>query len=220
LAPYDIKAEKDDYFEAGIAQQAGGHLFSVNGYYKNATDMLDDIQLLNTAIEQPYNYATGYAYGVEVSVDGKIDNQWSDFANYSYEIAEGKGISGGLFALTPAEALAQETAGYQFLDHCQIHTANGGLTYNPGDLWITCEGLFGGGLSTGNDNALRLPSHFTMDATVGYAFKKESGLQGLKASLDVLNIFDYQYPIFIANGFNGNHYEAGRQFIFRLAKDI
>ena len=107
-----------------------------------------------------------------------------------------------------------------FLDHCQIHTANGGLTYNPGDLWITATGLYGGGLSTGDNNALRLPSHFTMDATVGYAFKKESGLQGLKASLDVLNIFDNRYPIFIANGFNGNHYEAGRQFIFRLSKAI
>lgn len=220
LAPYDIKAEKDDYFEAGIAQQAGDHLFSVNGYYKNATDMLDDIQLLNTAIEQPYNYATGYAYGVEVGINGKIDNKWSDFANYSYEIAEGQGISGGLFALTPAQAQAQESAGYQFLDHCQIHTANGGLTYNPGDLWITGEGLFGGGLSTGPANSLRLPSHFTMDATVGYAFKKGSGMEGMKASLDVLNIFDNAYTIFIANGFNGNHYESGRQFIFRLSKEI
>ncbi|HEY5037749.1 MAG TPA: TonB-dependent receptor, partial [bacterium] len=217
LTPYDIKAEKDDYFEAGIAQQVGDHLFSVNGYYKDATNMLDDTQLLNTAIAQPYNFAKGYAYGVDVSINGKIDNQWSDFANYSYEIAKGEGINGGIFAFPAGTVFSTD---YQFLDHCQINTANGGLTYNPGDLWITAEGLFGGGLSTGPNNSLRLPSHFTMDATVGYAFKKESGLSGLKASLDVLNIFDNQYPIFIANGFNGNHYESGRQVLFHMTKEL
>ncbi len=218
LAPYDIKAEKDDYFEAGVAQQAGEQLFTLNTYYKYATNMLDETQLLNTAIAQPYNFATGYAYGVEFSMRGKIDKDWSEFANYSYEIAEGQGISGGLFAFPAGTDF--EPGVYQFLDHCQIHTANGGLTYNPGDVWITAEGLFGGGLSTGPNNSLRLPSHFTADLTLGYAFKKDSGLSGMKASLDVLNVFDNPYTIFIDNGYNGNHYENGREFIFHLAKEI
>ncbi len=217
LAPYDIKAEKDDYFEAGVAQQAGDQLFTVNTYYKSAVNMLDETQLLNTAIAQPYNFATGYAYGVEFSMRGKLDKDWSDFGNYSYEIAEGQGISGGLFAFPPN---TPTSTAYQFLDHCQIHTANGGLTYNPGDVWITAEGLFGGGLSTGPNNSLRLPSHFTADLTLGYAFQKESGLAGLKVSLDVLNLLDDPYAIFINNGYNGNHYENGREFIFHLAKTI
>ena len=38
LTPYDIKAEKDDYFEAGVAQQVGDQLFTVNGYYKYAVE--------------------------------------------------------------------------------------------------------------------------------------------------------------------------------------
>ncbi len=218
LAPYDIKAEKDDYFEAGVAQQVGTQLFTLNGYYKYATNMLDETQLLNTAISQPYNFATGYAYGVEFSMRGTLDKDWSDFANYSYEIAEGQGISGGLFAFPAGTNF--EPGVYQFLDHCQIHTANGGLTYNPGDLWITAEGLYGGGLSTGPNNSLRLPGHFTADLTLGYAFKKDSGLSDMKASLDVLNVFDNPYTIFIDNGYNGNHYENGREFIFRLAKMI
>ncbi|HTC21507.1 MAG TPA: TonB-dependent receptor, partial [bacterium] len=199
-------------------QQAGDQLFTVNGYYKYATNMLDETQLLNTAIAQPYNFATGYAYGVEFSMRGTLATDWSDFANYSYEIAKGQGISGGLFAFPAGTNF--EPGVYQFLDHCQIHTANGGLTYNPGDIWITAEGLFGGGLSTGPDNSLRLPSHFTADLTLGYAFKKDSGLSGMKASLDVENIFDNPYTIFIDNGYNGNHYEAGREFIFHLSKTI
>jgi hypothetical protein len=42
----------------------------------------------------------------------------------------------------------------------------------------------------------------------------------MKASLDAENIFDNPYTIFIDNGYNGNHYEAGREFIFHLAKEI
>jgi outer membrane receptor protein involved in Fe transport len=220
LAPYDIKPETDDYFETGLAQQVATQLFTLNAYYKSATNMLDETQLLNTGISQPYNFATGYAYGVEFSARGQLDKDWSDFANYSYEIAEGEGISGGLFAFSPAQAAAQINAGYQFLDHCQINTANVGLTYNPGDIWITAEGLYGGGLSTGPTNNERLPDHLTMDTTFGYAFKKDSGLEGMKASLDVLNVFNDPYVIFIDNGYNGNHYENGREFIFHLSKSL
>ncbi|HVM32303.1 MAG TPA: TonB-dependent receptor [bacterium] len=218
LTPYDLKAEKDDYFETGIAQQVDNQLFTLNAYYKYAVNMLDENQLLNTAIAQPFNFASGYAYGIEFSMRGEVAKDWTDFANYSYEIAKGQGISGGIFAFPPGTDF--EPGVYQFLDHCQIHTANAGLTYNPGDIWVTAEGLFGGGLSTGPDNTLRLPSHFTMDATVGYAFQKDSGLSGMKASLDVLNLFDNPYTIFIANGYNGNHYENGREFIFRLSKAL
>ncbi len=217
IAPYDIKPEIDNYFETGVAQQAGNQLFTLNGYLKLATNMLDDTQLLNTAISQPYNFATGYAYGLEFSMRGTIDKDWSDFVNYSYEIAEGQGISGGVFAFAPGSAPADV---YQYLDHCQIHTASVGLTYNPGDLWITGTGLFGGGLSTGPTNDERLPAHATMDATIGYAFQKKSGFDGTKISLDVLNVFDDPYVIFLDNGYNGNHYENGREFIFHLEEKL
>ena len=217
IAPYDIKPEIDDYFETGVAQQMSQQLVSVNTYLKLATNMLDDTQLLNTAISQPYNFAQGYAYGVEFSVNGKINDQWSDYLSYSYEIAEGEGISGGIFAFAPGTTPPDQ---YQFLDHCQIHTANAGLTYDPGDIWVTGEGLFGGGLSTGPNNEERLPAHATMDATLGYAFQKNSGFDGTKVSLDVLNIFDDPYVIFLDNGYNGNHYEAGREFIVHLEEKL
>jgi len=216
--PYDIKAEKDDYFEVGWAQQVGDQLFTLNGYYKYAVDMLDETQLLNTGIDQSFNYDTGYAYGVEASLRGAMDKDWSYFANYTFCIAEGEGIGGGDFALTGGQTVGPGE--WQYLDHDEINTANFGLTYNPGDLWITAQGYYGGGLSSGPDLSERLPGHFTVDATLGYAFKKGSGLNGLKASLDVINISDNPYVIFLNDGFNNNHYENGREFIFRLAETI
>lgn len=218
LAPYDVKAEKDDYYEAGIAQQfLGTQVAALNVYYKNATNLLDDAQLLNTAIAQPYNYAQGYSAGLEFSVRGKLNEDWSEFANYSYGISQGKGVSGGIFALKAGE---MPGPGYQFLDHVQLHTVSSGLTYAKNNFWGTVQGLYGSGLRTGPANSRNLPGHFTMDFTVGYQFKGKDFWSNWRTSLDVLNAFDNVYPITIANGFNGSHYAAGREFFIRVSKDL
>ena len=211
LQPYDIKAEKDDYYEIGVAQQIGDNqVVSVNGYYKNAVNMLDDVQLLNTAVSQPYNFAVGYAYGLEFTIKGEITKELSDFVNYSYEIAKGSGLSGGLFAFPPAPA--DNT--YYYLDHVQIHTANMGLTYSNDNFWITGEGLYGSGLRTGDNNSISLPAHFTANATIGYDFKDKNGNSDWKISADFINIFNDPYAITVANGFNGSHYDPG--FVYEL----
>ena len=221
-APYDIKAEKDDYFEVGVAQQfMGNHVAQLNVYYKDAVNMLDDAQLLNTSIAQPYNFATGYAYGAELSLKGKLTQDWSYYGNYSYEIAMGKGISGGIWALGPPEEAQEEaSAPYQYLDHVQVHTANAGLTYAKNHFWGTAQGLYGSGLRTGPNNGLSLPSHFTMDTTLGYEFHGDSWWAQWRVSGDVLNVLDNKYPITIANGYNGSHYAAGRQYFLRLSKSL
>lgn len=215
LQAYDIKAEKADYTEVGIAQQFfDNQVLMVNTYYKNGVNILDDAQLLNTSIAQPYNFAQGFAYGVELTVKGQLNSDWSDYFNYSYEMAKGQGISGGLFTgVTP-------DPGYQFLDHVQEHTANAGLTYSKNHFWWTHQWLYGSGLRTGPNNSLSLPQHLTADTTIGYEFRGESGFSRFKVSLDVLNLFDNRYPITIANGFNGSHYSAGRLFIVHLTKNF
>jgi outer membrane receptor protein involved in Fe transport len=215
---YDIKPETDNYFELGVDQQVGeAHVTSVNVYYKAATNMLDDTQLLNTSIASPYNFATGYAYGVEYSLHGRLDANWSDYFNYSYEIAKGKNISGGTFAQDPA-SIPQNT--YLFLDHVQVHTANAGLTYSKDQYYGTAQALFGSGLRTGDQNQFSLPSHFSFDLSGGYNFTGESFWSKWKLSGDILNITNNVFPITIANGFNGSHYAAGREFFIRLSKEI
>lgn len=214
---YDIKAEKDNYFEVGAAQQIANQVIDLDVYYKNATDLLDDTELLNTSLAAAYNYASGYAYGIEFSVKGSIASHWSDYLNYAYEIAKGEGASGGLFALPPGTPIP---TGYLYLDHVQISTANAGVTYSTDHFLWTLQALFGSGLRTGPNNTLSLPAHFTMDTTLGYNFRGDSWLSKAKLSLDVLNIFNNLYPITVANGFNASHYAAGREFLLRLAKEI
>jgi outer membrane receptor protein involved in Fe transport len=219
LSAYDIKAEKDDYFEVGVAQQLPfDQVGQINFYYKSATNMLDDQQLLNTSIAQPFNYATGFAYGLEISLKGNITNELTDYLNYSYEIAQGQGISGGIFAFPAGQ---QPSPGqWVYLDHVQIHTANAGLTYRKNNLWLTTQGLLGSGLRTGPNNSSSLPVHFTMDFTVGYEFKGNDFWSQWKVSADVLNMFDNVYPVTVANGFNGSHYAAGREYFVHVVKEL
>jgi hypothetical protein len=218
LSFYDIKAEKDNYYEVGIAQQIGAHVLSVNSYYKSATNMLDDTGLLNTSIAAAYNFTTGYAYGVEFSEQGQISSNWSDYLNYSYEIAKGQGANGGLFAV-PTSQLPSPGV-YSFLDHVQIHTVNAGLTYSQDRVRWTTQGLYGSGLRTGANNSVSMPSHFTMDTTVGYDFHGDSWISKTKVSFDMLNIFNNGYPLTYANGYNGAHYAAGREYFVHLTKEL
>ena len=215
VSPYDVKAEKDDYYEVGVAQQLGDdHLARLTSYYKDATNMLDDQQLLNTSIAQPYNFSHGFAAGVEFSIAGRLGPRWQDFFNYAYEDARGQGVGGGAFTGRDPNAPSQ------FLDHVQLSTANAGLTYKADAFWSTLQALYGSGLRTGYNNGGALPGHATFDYTIGYGFRGEDGPSKWRVSADVLNILDNAYPITIANGFNGNHYAAGRQFFVRLAKSF
>jgi outer membrane cobalamin receptor len=215
LCPYDIKAEKADFYETGIAQEVLDHIVELNAWYKVSINTLDDQQLLNTSIAQPFNYGDGYAYGLELSWKGRFLSDFSDFFNYSYEIAKGRNLSGGFFAVAPPD-----TSAYTFLDHCQIHTANAGVTYSKKGFWWTIDGIFGSGLRTGPDNTIELPSHLTFDTSLGYRFASEDWWGRVRVSGDVLNVFDNVYPINISNGFNGSHYAAGREFFIRVSKDL
>lgn len=217
LAPYDIKAEKDDYYEAGAAQQWGEQLLSLVTYYKDAVNLLDDTQLLNTAIAEPYNYAQGYVYGTELSFSGRFLERFTDFFNYTYEVAQGSGASGGLFALPPGTVVPTD---WQYLDHCQINTANAGLTWSLGGLSLGATALYGSGLRTGPNNSVSLPPHFGMDGTVSYAVKGSHWLEDMKVALDVTNIFDNVYPLTVDNGFNGSHYEAPTAWTLHLVKTL
>ncbi len=218
LTPYDIKGEKDDYFEFGIDQQfLETQLVALNIYYKSVTHMLDDAQLLSTSLTQPYNYAEGFAYGVELSVRGQLNEDWSNYANYSYGIAKGRGLSGGLFAFPEGDG---PSSGYQFLDHVQLHTLSSGLTYAKNNFWGTLQLLYGSGLRTGEGNSGELPAHITMDSTWGYEFHGDNWFKQFKLSLDVLNIFDNAYPITIANGFTGSRYAPGREILIHLVKSL
>ncbi len=216
LVAYNIKAEKDDYYEAGVAQQIfDQQVLSINAYYRNAVDVIDEHQLLRTAIAQPFNFAKGYGYGLEFSIQGKLSRDWSEYFNYSYTVAKGSNGSGGILPSGAFSGTIDQT-----LDHVQDHTANLGLTYAKSSFLWTGQILYGSGLRTGPSNTVSLPPHFTLDTTVGYQFRGQSEWSRFRLSADILNVLGNIYPITVANGFTGSQYASGRQYFLRISKEI
>ena len=210
---YDIKPQRSNYVEAGVEKQFGkNHVLELNAYGRSMKNVLDEAAIFTSGLSQTFNLATGYAYGTELTFRGSLVPNWSYFANYTYGIAKGQGLSGGLFT---GEVGSTED---QFLDHVQIHTVNGGFFYERGPWNWSGTGLFGSGLRTGENNSVSLPSHFTCDTSLGYLFKENTLLEKFKLTADLINVFDNRYPIKIANGYSGSAYAVGRTYLLHLSR--
>ncbi len=95
-APDDpVKAERANYFDAGISQKlAPGLQVGVDGYYKNSINQLDDGLFGQTLILSAFNYAEGRVYGLEFS-GSYTTGGFSTYANAAYSVAQGEGLEFG-----------------------------------------------------------------------------------------------------------------------------
>jgi hypothetical protein len=214
IQTYDIKAEKDDYFEFGVSQKLENHLVKVVGYYAYATDMIDQAQLFNTPLSQPFNFAQGFREGLDLSLHSQWSDLWSSYVNYSWAQAKGRGISGGLWANDHPVS-----ASYQLLDHVQAHTVNSGLQMKLLEWSGFIQALYSSGFNTGAHNNIPIRPHWTLSSGVAYQFGQSAmPWSKVSVSLDVTNILNDRYPITIANVFNGTQYAAGRQWFVQAKK--
>jgi outer membrane receptor protein involved in Fe transport len=214
---YDLKPERDAYFEMGVA-----HTFSssvkgyVNYFRRNAVNVLDTTQLLNTPLFAVFNNAVGRDEGFEARLQGRASVADTWFVSGTYSHAEAKGVSGSTF-LFPPDQIAPTTWGDE--DHDQTWEANGAYTHHFGSdrSWFTTlQGEYGTGYPVAFQAGVdRLPAHLTFDLGLG----KEPGTNGnhsLGFDLDVQNLLNHQYIIKIANGFNTTQIAQGRSVLLRL----
>ncbi len=214
---YDLKPERDAYFEMGVA-----HTFSpsikgyVNYFRRNAVNVLDTTQLLNTPLFAVFNNAVGRDEGFEARIDGRASAADSWFLSGTYSHAEAAGVSGSTFLFPPADV---SNLTWQDEDHDQRWEANGAYThrFGRGNAWFsTLQGEYGTGYPVEFQSGVdRLPSHLTFDLALG----KQPGTNGdrsLGFDLDVDNILNHQYVIKIANGFNTTQIVSGRTILLRL----
>ena len=195
-----VKAERDDYFDIGGTQVVlPGLKFGIDGYYKLATNLIDEGQFgLAPLLLTPFNYSRGFARGVELTTSYEIDN-WSVYGNLAINKAMGKDIVSGQFNFQPDE-LAFIAGHYIHLDHDQTYTASGGIAYTV--PWtqtkISADMLFGSGLRStdpgGVPNGASRPSYEQVNLSI--VQKVDTGWwRGAELRLDVINLFDEVYEI-------------------------
>ena len=198
-----VKAEREHYFDAGVEQRFNGGLkLAIDAYYKIKRDLLDEGQFGSGLILSPFNYAKGYAWGVEVSGNyshGAIDL----YANLARGAEKGKDIISSQYFFAPDE-LDYIRNHYIYTDHSQNWTASGGGSYTIknglGSLVPTADFVYGSGLRTDDPNGIvpnggKLPGYWVFIAGLSQNFSGPGLMKGLTIRADVLNLFDKKYQI-------------------------
>ena len=198
-----VKAEREHYFDGGVEQRFnGGFKIAVDAYYKIKRNLLDEGQFGSAVVLSPFNYAKGYAWGVELSgnyTHGPIDL----YANVARGQEKAKDIISSQYFFAPDE-LAYIKDHYIFTDHSQKWTASGGGSYTIqdgiGTLVPTADFIIASGLRTDDPNGIipnggELPSYFVLNAGISQNFDGPGALKGLQLRFDVLNLFDKKYQI-------------------------
>ena len=221
-----VKAERANYFDAGISQKLiPGLTVGVDGYYKKATDQLDDGFFGQSLILSSFNYSEGRIYGVEFTAS-YAHGGFSSYANVAWSQAQGKGAASAQFLWGDAGTVAYVNSHYIFLDHDQRVTGSFGAAYTwkESDRYSTrldTDAIYGSGLrqdgtdSSGNTipNGASVPSYFSVSVGAEQAIKLNHGLL-LKARFDVVNLTDNIYQIRSGSGVGVNAAQYGERLGF------
>jgi outer membrane receptor protein involved in Fe transport len=202
-----VKAERADYFDAGITHQfkdlgTGTLSTGIDGYYKIAQNQLDDGQFGSAVILQPFNYEHGQVDGVEFTgnyqVSGLVDpkDRFNVYANFAVSQAFGENITSNQYEFG-ADDLAYIGDHYIYLDHNQTYSGSFGVSYSLWDTTAYIDALFQNGLRSDIDstpNGGRLSSYYPVNLGVSHKFKVP-GVPDFTARFDVVNVFDEAYEI-------------------------
>jgi outer membrane receptor protein involved in Fe transport len=213
-----VKAERSNYYDAGITQKLlPGLQIGLDGYYKTAQQQLDDGLFGQSLILSSFNYSDGRVYGAEFTGSYTVGG-FSSYANVAYSIDQGKGASSAQF-LWPNQAVVDYVnTHWIYLDHAQTWTGSFGAAYTWKETDRTgtrvyLDAIYGSGLrqdggafdAAGDPvpNGASVPNYYTLNIGAEQAIKIHDK-QVLKARLDIVNLTDNSYQIRSGTGFGVN----------------
>lgn len=214
-----VKAERANYFDAGISQKITKHLqLGVDGYYKTARNQLDDGLFGQTLILSAFNYDKGRVYGVEFT--GSYNRGgFSSYANLAWSQAQGKDWNSSQFLFSPSD-LAYVQTHYIYLDHDQRVTGSFGVAYTWNEsarqsTRVYADALYGSGLRTtvNTPNDSSVPQYYSINLGAEQVFKLGHN-QMLKARVDVVNLTDNIYALRNGSGVGVNAAQYGERLGF------
>lgn len=190
--------EHDHFFEVGYVHRfPAGVVAKVSGYYKRDTPGIDDNTVPGSAITTSVNIEQVRITGIEGVLEIRPPGPVSAYANVALNHAYGFGaITGGFFP-------AQPPSGNFDLDHDQRLSAVGSVLYSNQGLFVSATGIYGSGLTNGNDAAsfgtglfdFNKDGHVTpsliLNASAGYTFV--AGRTVLRPQVYVENVLDHKY---------------------------
>lgn len=190
-----VKAERTNYYDVGVRHQLTPKLsLTADAYYKQISNLLDEGQFGQALILSPFNYAKGYAKGLELAAI-YAEKNWGTFLNLSVQKAQGTKIISGQATFGPDE-LAYIANHYVYLDHNQTFSASGGAHTQLGQYRLSGDFLMGSGLRNtpdgGAPNAGTVPGSFTINTNLTRTWKN-SPIGDIEGRIALLNLLDRSY---------------------------
>ncbi|MCD6026501.1 MAG: tonB-dependent Receptor Plug domain protein [Solimicrobium sp.] len=142
----------------------------------------------------PFNYARGYAKGVELSAI-YTEKKWGSFLNFAIQKAQATNIISGQ-ATMEADELAYIADHYVYLDHDQTFSASGGANVKLGDYKLSGDFIYGSGLRNtpegGAPNSASLPQYIVFNSNLTRTWKSNA-FGTIEGRVALLNLFDHCY---------------------------
>jgi hypothetical protein len=211
-----VKSERANYFDFGIVHNfTSAYQVGLDGYYKEATDLIDDGQFGTAPILSAFNYQRGQIAGIELS-QNYTQGAFSAYGNIAVERGIGEGWNSAQSVLFNASDYAYVQNHYIYLDHSQTFTGSLGASYRVNETRPYLEMLCGSGLRADTDtvpNGASLPAYDSVNIGVEQTFKW-AGLDHLSVRFDVVNVFDQVYELRDGSGVGvfAPQYGARRSF--------
>jgi hypothetical protein len=197
-----LHGERDKEWQVGLAIPVQRWTLDMDYFRTRATNFFDHDAVGNSNIFLPLTVQGALIHATELTL--RSPRFWS-FGQvhlaYSNQVAQGIGaISGGLTDFSPS-------AGYFGLDHDQRNTVNAGFDARlPWRAFASANLYYGSGFSNGDGAPSHLPSHASLDLSLGKAL-----LDNLSASVTVLNVANKHLLIDNSLTFGGFHYDNPRE---------
>lgn len=198
-----VKSEREHYFDAGVLHTLlPGLTVGLDGYYKIKRNLLDEGQFGESVVLSPYNYAQGYAWGIELTTAFK-SGPLTVYGNATRSQEQGRNLVSSQFFFAPDE-IAYIASHRIFTDHNQFWTASAGASYvfddGIGKLTPTIDAIYGNGLRKGDPNGIipnggKLPTYTQVNLGIEQSFDGPGVLKGVSLRFDVINVGDKSYAI-------------------------
>jgi outer membrane receptor protein involved in Fe transport len=218
-----VQPERSNVFDVGVVQKIyaiPGLELGIDGYYKTATDLLDDGQFGQAYVLSAFNYAYGQNVGVELKANYTNGN-FRAYGNIAWAKQTASDVVSNQYLFAPDE-LAYIATHDVYTDHAQFLTASAGASYLWNGTRYSASMIYGSGLRDGFANTTTVPSYTQFNLGVSHEFNWVAANKPTTLRFDVVNLFDTIYEIRDGSGIGvfAPQFGPRRGFYFGISQKL
>jgi outer membrane receptor protein involved in Fe transport len=193
------KVERSNYYDIGISRQfSDPWQVSLDGFYKQAHNLVDLGQFGAPVIFAPFNYKQATVSGAELSTTYK-QGGFSAFGNFSWVKTMAHDIDSQQFLIASDELAFIQNHSIH-LDHDSEFAVSAGASYAWKNDRVYIDFLYGSGLRGGFANTHQLQQHYPVNVGYEHVWRLDESGRAVKFRVDIVNLFDEKYQLRSGSG--------------------